>query len=116
VVNDEADRRTQMPMMPTLEPRGELLVRYEPDTKKMFLAAKPFKDDCVKMQINYRNTLKKLEERGVYVGTANKRMSKGMKVVSPGVHCLIFDCSNDDFIDMDVVVTEAPTENAGGEG
>jgi hypothetical protein len=120
VVNDEADRRTQVPMMPTLEPRGELLIRYEPDTKKMFLVAKAFKSDCVKTQINYNETLKELEERGVFKGTQNKRVSKGMKVVSPGVHCLVFDCANEEFIDMDIVVNEAATElateDAGGEG
>jgi hypothetical protein len=86
----------------------------------MFLVAKAFKSDCVKTQINYNETLKELEERGVFKGTQNKRVSKGMKVVSPGVHCLVFDCANEEFIDMDIVVNEAATElateDAGGEG
>jgi hypothetical protein len=111
VVNEEVDRRTAMPSLPALEPRGELLVRYEPDTKKMYMAAKPFKNDCVKYQINYKDTLQQLEKKGVYLGTMNKRLSKGMKIVSPGVHCLIFDCASSEFIDMD---TLAGGNDAGG--
>jgi hypothetical protein len=115
VVNDDVDRRTHMPMLPTLEPRGELLIRYEPDTKKMFLAAKAFKTDCVKFQVNYKDTLQQLEKKGIYLGTMNKRLSKGMKIVSPGVHTLIFDCSNTEFISMDSII-KPETPNAGGEG
>lgn len=115
VVNDDVDRRTNMAMSPTLEPRGELLIRYEPDTKKMFVAAKPFKNDCVKYQTNYKDTLAQLEKKGIFLGTMNKRLSKGMKVVSPGVHCLIFDCSNADFISMDEIA-RPENSDAGGEG
>lgn len=115
VVNDEVDRRTNMATLPTLEPKGELLVRYEPDTKKMFLAAKPFKNDCVKYQVNYKDTLSQLEKKGIFLGTTNKRLSKGMKVVSPGVHCLIFNCASSEFISMDDLVTPE-SSHAGGEG
>jgi hypothetical protein len=110
VVNDEADRRTNMAFSPTLEPKGELLIRYEPDTKKMFFAAKPFKNDCVKFQVNYKDTLQQLQKKGIFTGTMNKRLSKGMKVVAPGVHSLVFDCSNSDFLDMDGLV---PTDASG---
>ena len=113
VVNDDIDRRSSMPSLPTLEPRAELLMRYEPDTKKMFLAAKPFKNDCVRFQVNYKDTLNQLEKKGVFLGTMNKRLSKGMKMVSPGVHSLIFDCSTTEFISMDEFVAPEGTD-AGG--
>lgn len=115
VAHDGVDRRTNMAMLPALEPRGELLIRYEPDTKKMFIAAKPFKNDCVKFQVNYKDTLAQLEKKGIFLGTMNKRLSKGMKVVSPGVHSLIFDCSNTEFISMDDI-TNSENSDAGGEG
>ena len=115
VVNDITDARTNMQTLPMLEPRGELTIRYEPDTKRMYLAAKPFKDDCVSNQVNYKDTLLKLETNGVYIGSQNKRLSKGMKVTSPAVYCLVFDCSNSEFLDMDDFV-KAETEDAGGEG
>jgi hypothetical protein len=115
VVNDDVDRRSNMPSLPTLEPKGELLIRYEPDTKKMFIAAKPFKNDCVKYQVNYKDTIQKMEKKGIFLGTVNKRLSKGMKIVSPGVHTLIFDCSSSEFLDMDGFV-QVGAEDAGREG
>ena len=115
VVNDDVDRRSSMPTLPTLEPRSELLIRYEPDTKKMFIAAKAFKNDCVRFQVNYKDTLAQLEKKGIFLGTMNKRLSKGMKIVSPGVHSLIFDCSSTEFVSMDSIVNVEGTD-AGGEG
>ena len=114
VVNDNVDRRTNMPTLPLMEPRGDLIVRYEPDTKLMFIAAKAFRDHCVTYQINYKETLKELEKAGTLLEPRVKRMSKGMKIVSPGVHALVFDCSTQDFLNMDnLVATEAG--NGGGE-
>ena len=37
----------------TAVPRGQLVARYEPDTKILFLRIKPFKDWCTDQQINY---------------------------------------------------------------
>lgn len=111
VVNDEVDTRTNMHAAPTLEPRGELIIRYEPDTKRMFIAAAVFKKDCVLGQVHYKDVLQQLKKKGVYIGADNKRLSKGMKIKSPGVHSLIFDCSSSDFIDIDHYVA-AELENA----
>ena len=96
VVNGLADARTKLFGMPLLEPRGELLLRYEPDTQDLFISAKAFKDFCVKYQINYRDTLKAMAESGVYVDTVNKRMSKGMKLISPAVRVLHFSAEGFD--------------------
>jgi len=105
VVNDEVDIRTKMHAMPIQEPRnGSLVVRYEPDTKKMFIVAKAFKKDCVETQASYKDTLRDLKNKGIYLGADNKRMSKGMKITSAGVHALMFDCSVPDFLDIDGLV------------
>jgi len=37
----------------------------------------------------------------IYVDGVNKRMSKGMKVVSPAVRVLKFDASSAEFLQMD---------------
>ena len=101
VVDDAADKRTHMALKPTHFPRGELINRYEPDTERLFITAKPFKNDCVELQLNYKDTLSKLKQQGIFLGGSVKRMSKGMKIVGPGVHALIFDCSHPDFsVDM----------------
>jgi hypothetical protein len=104
VVNDEADSRTNMQLAPTLEPRGELIIRFEPDTKKMYISAGAFRTDCVQAQIHYKEALNQLKKKGIYLGASTKRLSKGMKMQSPGVHALIFDCSGSDFIDIDHLV------------
>ena len=104
VVKADKDNRTTVASLPTLEPRGELLIRYEPDTKIMYLVTREFKADCIDRQINYKDTLHQLKLKGVFAGTMNKRMSKGMKITSPAVHVLMFDCSKSGFLDMDDIV------------
>lgn len=100
VVNGEADMRTGLTSMPLLEPRGELLIRYEPDTKFMFIPASHFKKYCVEKQVNYKSVLKILTEDRVLVETINKRMSKGMKIVSPPVRVLKLDAKDFELADL----------------
>jgi hypothetical protein len=107
VVNDEADSRTKMQAAPIQEPRGDLIIRFEPDTKKMFIVAKNFRTDCVAGQVHYKDTLSQLKAKGIFIGAENKRMTKGMKMASAGVHSLVFDCRSPDFIDMDTFVEAA---------
>lgn len=100
VVNGHADARTKMDALPTIEPRGELLIRYEPDTKHLFVSAKAFKEFCVRQQINYKGIIRDLEKINVFKEAMNKRMSKGMKVVSPAVRVLRFDASQNEFLQV----------------
>jgi uncharacterized protein (DUF927 family) len=104
VVNGEADARSNLVSMPSLEPRGELLVRYEPDTKHLYISAKKFKDFCIERQVNYKSLLVKLAEMKVFMEATNKRMAKGMKVVSPAVRVLKFDTSNSEFLQVDAIL------------
>jgi hypothetical protein len=119
VVEDGMDRRTLKSKAPQMEPRGELLIRYEPDTKRMYLASKAFKDDCVDSQVNFKETLTQLTQSGVLViqsngsSTVNKRLSKGTKVASPPVSCLMLDCTRDEFIDVEQLV--GPEDDTGGD-
>lgn len=104
VVNGEVDARSNLVSMPSLEPRGELLIRYEPDTKHLYISAKKFKDFCVERQVNYRTLLIKLTETKVFMEATNKRMSKGMKVISPAVRVLKFNTSNSEFLQVDTLL------------
>jgi len=106
VVNDEMDSRSNMAALPLLEPRGELLLRFEPDTKMMYIVAKRFKEYCVEAQINYRGLLEDLSKAEIYKETVNKRMSKGMKMVSPPVRALVFDTSKSDFLQVDAYLDQ----------
>jgi hypothetical protein len=116
VVNDNVDRRTNMQMLPQLEPKGELLVRYEPDTHRMYIASKHFKNDCVDAQVNYKETLNQLKKQGIFLKTEVKRLSKGMKVITPGVHSLMFDTSVNGFINMSEFVTLPDAEQPDASG
>jgi len=40
-------------VVPSVEPRGELLIRCEPDTRRIFIASGPFKKWCAKNQIHF---------------------------------------------------------------
>jgi Domain of unknown function (DUF927) len=123
IVDDNVDLRSNVQMLPKMEPRGELLIRYEPDTKRLYISAKHFKNDCVTSQVNYKSTLDTLKKNGAFVDTGLKRLSKGMKLSTPGVHCLVFDTSVPGFLDMDdfmgiatptPATPEVETTDAGG--
>lgn len=120
VVNDGVDSRSGKATLPQMEPRGELMIRYEPDTKRMYIAVKPLRNYCVETQTDYKETLKQLEEKGILIGNTVKRLSKGSKVNSPGVYALILDCSASDFLDVDAFVGINPEQevpvDGGGEG
>jgi len=115
VVNDAVDSRSNMPALPVMEPRGNLYIRYEPDTKMMYISAKAFKEDCVKNRLNYKGTLKSLQQKGILIGTANKRLSKGMKVSAPPTHSLVIDCANTEFLDVESMLDVEEATDAGGE-
>ena len=104
VVKADNDSRSTTTSLPTMEPKGELLIRYEPDTKHMYFVTREFKSDCVERQINYKNTLAELKQKGIFKEPINKRMSKGMKITSPAVNTLLFDCSDPSFLNLDGLI------------
>jgi len=70
----------------------------------MFIVSKPFRDDCVKAQINYRGLLKQLEGKGIYKGATTRRMTTGTKIKGTPVHVLHFDCNTPDFLNLDEII------------
>ena len=106
VVNGEVDARTNMQTIPGMEPRGELLIRYEPDNKHLYVAAKQFKEFCVKQQINYKSLLKTMTDQQILLETVNKRMSKGMKLSSPVVRTLKFDAGKSEYLQLDTMTPD----------
>jgi hypothetical protein len=57
--------------------------------------------------------LQQLGDLKIFVEASNKRMSKGMKVVSPAVRILKFDASNSDFLHVDALLPQ--DENRDGD-
>jgi hypothetical protein len=105
VVDEGVDKRSNMHKLPTQEPRGALLIRYEPDTKRVFISVREFKKDCADNQIDYKDLLQELTTSGALIEIANKRMAKGSKIIAPGVRALVLDSAHKDFyLDMNNMV------------
>lgn len=108
IVNDGADRRSKMQEAPILEPKRDLVVRYEPDTGRVYIRANSFRTFCTQRSISYRDTIKKMKASGVFLEAMVKRMSKGMLINAPGVHTLVFDATHPDFVSLaDLAKTES---------
>jgi hypothetical protein len=108
VINDEVDKRTGVEMLPILEPQGELILRMEPDTQKLYIIAKKLRSWCSAHQITLKDVLNSLTADSVYLGTVKKRMAKGTKLGSvPPVDAFVFDCSKGDFLDPDLFIAAA---------
>ena len=101
VINDASDNRTGMAQLPVVEPKFDLLVRIEPDTKKMFVSAKHLRQFCTKNQITLKDALKTLAIDGTYEKQTKKRMAKGTKIEGLPTDVYVFDCSKGDFINTD---------------
>ena len=97
VVNDSVDQRSQMPMLPVLEPRGELLIRYEPDTGLMYINVKALREDLTSRQVSYRGVVEELTKTGAILRVDVKRMNKGTKVVAPPVSAVVFNAKSPAF-------------------
>ena len=106
IVNDAVDKRSNKASLPLIEPKGELLIRYEPDTRHMYISVAPFRRYCAEYQIDYRETVRVLEKHGVLIGNGAKRIAKGMKLVMPPVHCIQLDCGVTGFFRMDEVLAQ----------
>lgn len=99
VINGEADKRTGLQQVAIVEPKfGDLLIRVEPDTKRLYINAKHLRTYCAKQQITLKETLKGLEADGIYLGQVKKRLSKGTSIQSPAVDAYMFDMGNESFI------------------
>jgi hypothetical protein len=116
VINGQVDKRTGVEMLPILEPQGELILRMEPDTQKLYIIAKKLRGWCSQHQITLKDVLNSLTADGVYEGVVKKRMAKGTKLGSvPPVDVFVFDCAKGEFIDPDLFVASAQTSGADDE-
>lgn len=105
VVNGLVDNRTKLDSAPILEPKSELHIRYEPDTKRMYISVASIRKHCAERQIGYKDLLSHLTKEQVLLGVINKRMSKGMKVVAPPVRALELNTDKDGFLRLEGYLT-----------
>jgi hypothetical protein len=103
LVIDDGDARSKAKPLPKREPKGELLVRIEPNTKMMYVSVKQFKEYCVRFQISYAETTRKLKEGGRLLKSKTYRMTKGTNITVDGVHCLWLKI-DEDLLDLDMYI------------
>ena len=56
--------RSALPQAPIREPRGPLRIRYEPDTKELWIPATALRDHFVSRQVDFQQALKSLTAKG----------------------------------------------------
>jgi hypothetical protein len=78
-----------MGVIPIVEPRNELKIRCEPDTRRIFIATLGFKQWCAKNQTSFTSLVNNLKEHGIHVEVVKKRMAKGTELMLPPVATLM---------------------------
>lgn len=102
---------------PVAQPRGELVARYETDTKKLFLVLAPLRDWCLKRHLSYSSFQADLMKT---MGAEKKkcRISKGTHLNMPATTVLVIDCKEfmDDLPIDEKVKEELSQAGETGEG
>lgn len=88
--------RGALPQAPIVTPRGPLRMRYEPDTKELFITSAEFRSYFTKRQVDVRESLAHLARAGIvkYEGRSEtKRIGAGAVGGMTGlnVRCYVFD-------------------------
>jgi hypothetical protein len=89
IIDDAIDARTGL--MTQQSPRGELLIRMEPDTKRIFLTVKHVRQEAAEGGTHYKELLKELSDNGYLLKVSKKGMSKGTQLATPPVDALWLD-------------------------
>ena len=84
------------------EPRGALTIRFEVDTKLLYIVSKAYRYDCSKVGLNMDESLTHYKQVGAFIGSKSKRMAAGTASnTGAGVLALVFDTTKLDFDDID---------------
>lgn len=111
VINGTRDGKTGLEHAPIREPRGPLTIRYEPDTKMLFVAVRPYREECSKYSMSFDGSLEPYQKAGAYVGMKKKRMFAGtITNTAQNIHALVFDAAKLDFFDEEILLNAPPAE------
>lgn len=112
IISSIVDKRSGLTQAPVREPRGELITRYEPDTKLLFITTKTLREWCSENQVSYKGLVDELYKMGACQGTLKKAMSRGSDMSTPPVNALVIDCTKATTLDPeDVVPLPAPSND-----
>jgi len=108
IIDGNTDARTKLTPLPVKEPRGPLMIRYEPDTKRMILSVAAFRKECRDSQTNYNDIVKEMERCGAAT-RKNYYLSKGLGGPSVLSYSLVLDMTNPFFKGVITDPAIAPT-------
>ena len=91
VVNKYSSSKSGIAATPLLLPRGALVVRYEPDTRRIYIIRQSLKDFCVLKQVTFTDLLTALNKTGAFISEVRTRLDIGTDISAPPVVALEFD-------------------------
>jgi len=77
-------------VVPDASPRGQYVARYETDLKRLYLLPKPFREWCVKRQLNPTSVLEDIQKKYT-VNRVRIRLGKGTKLALPPAETYAID-------------------------
>lgn len=95
---------------PDIYPRNQLLIRIEPDTEVMFVAAKALREYCAQGQLILKDMLATLKQQNIFLGEVKKRMNKGTKLIGPPVLAYQFSIT-DSALGLDGILDSVKEQN-----
>lgn len=112
IINGAPDQRTGLEVAAMQEPMNGLSIRFEPDTKMLYVSVKEYKFECTKQQYPFETSLAKYKKAGALHGTIRKRIAAGSKFnTGTSVPVLVFDTSKLAEFDAQALSDEAAKSN-----
>jgi len=112
IINSTVDKRSGLFETPVREPRGELITRFEPDTKHLFISVKALREWCSENQVSYKALTDDLHSMGAGLGVMKKSMPRGSDMSTPAVSALVVDCAKATALDPeDTTPVPAPSDD-----
>jgi hypothetical protein len=109
IVDSTSDKRTGLLKAPLREPFGDLRIRYEPDTKHLFIDHDHLQSWCVERQISFKGTVKALKDMAKGEIT-KKAMAKGTALSSPAITVIKIDDNLLNLVDVEAI-KQAPVDD-----
>jgi hypothetical protein len=112
VINGTKDGKTGLETGPIREPRGALSVRYEPDTKLLYVVSKVYREECNKGQLNFEESLGMYKKNKAFLGIKRKRMAAGT-IINTDVNApaLVFDTTKLSFFREEALLNVKDSES-----
>jgi hypothetical protein len=91
IVNRKSTSKANIAATPLSMPRGAIIVRYEPDTERIFILRTALKEFCVNRQITFNDLLAALNKDKSFINNVRTRIDIGTDMHAPPVEVLEFD-------------------------